>query len=62
MEIISRKEAASKGFGKFFTGKKCKNGHVAERYVCNGVCVTCNYENSIGYRTALKQLIESARC
>ena len=51
MEIISRKEAAS----------KCKNGHVAERYVCNGVCVKCNFENSTVYRSVLKQLINSAK-
>lgn len=61
MEIISRKEAASKGLSKFFTGRKCKNGHVAERYVCNGVCVTCNFENSTSYRSVLKQLINSAK-
>ncbi|EUD09187.1 TPA: hypothetical protein ACHWKL_001376 [Providencia stuartii] len=61
MEIITRKEAATLGKLRYFTGKRCKNGHVAERYVGNGACVTCNYESSIEYRAALKQLIESAR-
>ncbi len=27
--------------GKFFTGKPCKNGHVAERWKYNGMCVEC---------------------
>lgn len=62
MEIISRKEAASRGLARYFTGKRCRNGHLAERYIGNGVCVTCNYENSIEYRAMLKKLIKEARC
>lgn len=27
--------------GKFFTGLPCKNGHVAERWNYNGICVEC---------------------
>jgi len=27
--------------GKFFTGEPCKNGHVAERWAYNGMCVEC---------------------
>lgn len=41
MEVISRKEAIEKGLRTYFTGKPCKHGHVAERYVSNGVCVEC---------------------
>lgn len=27
--------------GKFFTGLPCKNGHIAERWNYNGICVEC---------------------
>lgn len=27
--------------GKYFTGIPCKNGHIAERWKYNGVCVEC---------------------
>jgi hypothetical protein len=30
--------------GKFFTGEPCKNGHVAERWNYNGMCVVCKRE------------------
>jgi hypothetical protein len=39
--IISRKDAKFAGFSRFFTGKPCKLGHIAERSVSNGMCVAC---------------------
>lgn len=27
--------------GKYFTGEPCKNGHIAERWNYNGMCVEC---------------------
>lgn len=42
MEVITRKEAKAQGLGKYFTGKPCKNGHVAERYTLTGYCCTCS--------------------
>ena len=41
MNIISKADAKSKGLNKFYTGKKCNNNHIAERYVRDGKCVTC---------------------
>jgi hypothetical protein len=41
MQIISRAEAKAKGLNRYFTGKPCKHGHVAERVVFNGACVEC---------------------
>jgi hypothetical protein len=41
MEPISRKEAATKGLKKYYTGQPCKAGHVTERYVRNWACVIC---------------------
>ena len=41
MEIISRNDAFEKGLTKFFTGKFCRNNHLAERFVSNGSCTKC---------------------
>lgn len=30
--------------GKYFTGEPCKNGHIAERWKYNGMCVVCKRE------------------
>lgn len=30
--------------GKYFTGEPCKNGHTAERWKYNGMCVECKRE------------------
>lgn len=44
MKIITRKEAKDQGLKRYFTGKPCKRGHVAERRM-NGVCVECSRDN-----------------
>lgn len=38
---ISRADAKAKGLSRYFTGKPCKHGHVAERITANGVCTEC---------------------
>lgn len=38
---ISRKEAVAKKLTKYFTGKPCKRGHVAERKLPSGTCTEC---------------------
>ena len=42
MEIMTKKEAKSKGMMFYFTGKPCIHGHIAERYVSKGTCKECN--------------------
>lgn len=42
-EIISRKEAIGRGLERYFTGKKCKWGHLSERGVGGG-CLVCRKE------------------
>lgn len=44
--IITRKEAQLSGLTKYFTGKECVNGHLAERYVQSGTCSQCINGNS----------------
>ncbi len=41
MDILTREDAARLGKPKFYTGKPCKKGHIAERYTCNAGCVYC---------------------
>ena len=40
MKIILRKDAQALGLKRYFTGKLCKYGHVAERFM-NGTCMAC---------------------
>lgn len=42
--LISRKDALAQGLTRYFTGKACKYGHIAERRVIKGDCVACNRE------------------
>ena len=44
MQIITRADAKAQGLGKYFTGKLCKNGHIAERRTNGGGCVECQAE------------------
>ena len=50
MDIITRKEAISKGLPRYFTGKPCSRGHIVERYVSNYECVKCEKIRAKGYR------------
>ncbi len=43
-DLITRAEAKAQGRARYFTGKPCKRGHVAERYVSIATCVECNSE------------------
>lgn len=41
MEILTRKQAFNAGKHKYNTGKQCRRGHVALRYVKTGACSEC---------------------
>lgn len=45
-EIISRQDAAALGRKRFYTGRSCKYGHDAQRFVSTGGCVACNVVRS----------------
>jgi len=40
-------EAKSLGLIKYYTGKPCKKGHIAERYTKSGTCVECLKESCV---------------
>jgi len=42
MEHLTRSQAIAFGLTRYFTGKPCPQGHVAERKVSNRDCVECN--------------------
>jgi hypothetical protein len=39
--IQTRREAHEAGRKKYYTGKPCKHGHDAQRWVTNGICCVC---------------------
>lgn len=43
MEIITRAEAIERGLPRYITGKPCKHGHIAERFVSSRNCCECSY-------------------
>jgi hypothetical protein len=47
MEVITRKQALQQGLTRYYTGKPCKHGHIAERLVSSNSCLSCKqeYEN-----------------
>lgn len=40
-EIIDRKMAIALGLKKYFTGKPCCRGHMSDRRVAGGACLSC---------------------
>lgn len=41
MKLISKEKAINLGLNKYFTGIKCNQGHLSERYVRDGKCISC---------------------
>jgi len=61
-QIISRRQAIARGLLRYFTGRECGRGHLAERYISNKACIEClkerhheRYESEPAFRA---QLIE----
>lgn len=45
MNIVERPAARSLGLIRYFTGRPCKRGHIAERQTSNGNCCECDLHN-----------------
>lgn len=41
--LLSRSEARASDLKRYYTGKSCKHGHRAERFVSTGACCSCNH-------------------
>jgi hypothetical protein len=50
--IVTRAEAKASGSTRYFTGKPCKYGHLAERTTINGECAECYRAKKRKYRAA----------
>lgn len=59
--VLSKSEAAKCGLSRFCTGRECRFGHFAERYVSNGQCVVCNAERARAREQLRGQLEPSYR-
>jgi 5-methylcytosine-specific restriction endonuclease McrA len=46
---VTRAEAKIMGAKRYFTGKPCRRGHVAERYISSQACIEC-YQQKCGLR------------
>lgn len=49
-QIISAREAFDAGLLRYFTGKPCKRGHIAERSVSNSRCIVCSLASSNAWK------------
>lgn len=49
IEQITRAAARASGLPRYFTGKPCSKGHVAERYI-SGLCVPCALAKAAEWR------------
>jgi len=56
MEIITRQQAKEQGLARYFTGKPCKHGHIAERCTKRKVCKSCDMELTKKSRQKYKKI------
>lgn len=49
---VTNMQARAMGLKRFYTGKPCKNGHVAELRASNGECFTCARERTAKWSAA----------
>ena len=49
MEILTRRDAHARGMVRYWTGKPCRRGHLAHRYVTSGICTACIAERNGSY-------------
>ena len=59
--MITRKNALLQGLTRYFTGKPCKHGHLAERYAKDGNCVNCTKIKLNKYRELNHSLVNERR-
>lgn len=54
MQILTRAQARAAGAVRYFTGKPCVHGHVAERFTSVGTCCACSRKRYAEWRAAGK--------
>jgi hypothetical protein len=51
--FTNRKDALNAGATQYFTGQKCKHGHVTHRYAQSGACAGCVAANAKDFRNEM---------
>lgn len=46
MKIVTLEEARRQGLKRYYTGRPCKHGHLAERRTNHGQCCECSKKNT----------------
>ena len=54
--IINRSQAVQSGVMRYYTGKPCTNGHIAERYTVSGACLECLSDRTKNVRERIKSV------
>ncbi len=44
MKVITREQARRAGRNRYYTGRRCKRGHLSERFTSTAACVACTHE------------------
>ena len=52
MNLLTRQEAITAGLTRYFTGRECPRGHVAERLVSTRACAACAREKKHAWSAA----------
>ena len=63
-KTMERPEALARGLSKYFTGRKCANGHIDERYTTSGMCRTCSLKrsrNNAGAKSLRQQVLDKTK-
>jgi hypothetical protein len=60
MQELTRHEAARRGMTRYYTGRPCLRGHVAERYVSSGQCCQCRLEQAREDYQAIREMRRQA--
>lgn len=53
--IMERAQAKAAGCTRYFTARRCLNGHLSERYTVSGLCVLCQREQATSVRLRAKK-------
>lgn len=59
--LVTPAEAKALGAKRYFTGKPCKHGHVADRWVSSGICVVCQKASIKRWKKANPDKVRSDR-
>jgi hypothetical protein len=55
LPIVSREEAKERGLKRYFTGKPCKHGHVAQRQTSDTHCFDCKRDTKRRWRESNRE-------